>query len=121
MGRGNAGLKVIDAQRAAVGRLSEANNTALDHGSIPSGAILFMQTEEISDIISAGIQAGGVQQHERQEREGTRFLRGWMLRDQGNQPNGFSAEFLPDEAVTDGGFVSFVEKQVERVQHAAES
>ena len=92
----------------------------MDHGLIPRGAVLLVQTQEIAGVVGAGVQAGGVEQHEREQGVGARLLCSGMLCDQGDEPDGFLAKFLAHEALAHGGFVAFVEKQVERVQHAIE-
>src|SRR6476469_1897156 len=43
-----------------------------------------------------------------------------MFRQQETQANGFAAKILLDQAIAARGFVTFVEKQVERLQHVAE-
>ena len=85
VGGGDACLDVIDAEGESLSGEVEAGDAALDHRMVPVGAILLMQAQEIARIIGASGQAGGVEQHQGEQRKGARLSRGGMLCEQGDE------------------------------------
>ena len=82
MRRDDAAFDVIDAQRLALRCVAQAEDATLDHGLIPRAAVLLVQKEEVSGVVGAGIEAGGIEEHKREEGVCARLLCSGMLCDE---------------------------------------
>jgi hypothetical protein len=119
--RSDGGLKVILAHGVAGGGETKVVDAALNHRLVPTRTILLVQTEDISSGVGARTQTAGIEQHEREERVGLGQARGGMLEEQQGEADGFVAKIRAHQVLAARGFVAFIEKQVDRSEHAAQT
>lgn len=84
---------------------------------IPQRAVLRGEGEEVTAVIGAGGEAGGLQIEERGEGVDGGALGGGVAGEERDEADGLVAEVFAEKAVAGGGRVAFVEHEVE---HAAD-
>jgi hypothetical protein len=117
MNCGDPGLRVIFGNFISTGGTSEVQYAAGNHTTMPFSAVLFFETEQISFIIDASWETGGVQQHQSGECVDFGKIADGMSGERGNEPDRFVTEFFADSFSAAGGFVTFVEEEIQSLQN----
>src|SRR5438067_456441 len=109
-------LKMICTQLLPGGGHAQMLHAAGDQHLIPNRTILLLEPKYVSLRICSCRQARGVEQHQRDQGVSARLISGRMFRQQRPQTNRFMTKFFSDQMIAAGSLVTFVEKQVERLQ-----
>ncbi len=88
---------------------------------VPLRAVLIVERQQIAGLIDAGGEARAREKHEREQSVTARSISGRVRHQQCGQEDRFLAKFLAEQAIARGGFVAFVEKEIERREDAVEA
>src|SRR5437588_4939470 len=115
------GLKMICTQFVAGGGYAQMLHAVGDQRLIPARTILLLEPKYVPLSIGSRRQARGVEQHQRDQGVSARLISGRMFRQQRPQTNRFMTKFFSDQMIAAGCLVTFVEKQVERLQNSIQA
>ncbi len=120
MAGGDGGLDLVRPGLPAAEGGVEHGHALFDAGPVPPGAVLVLEGHELAGGVDAGRPAGVVEEHERQQSEGLRFV-GHELGQGAGQTDGLGAQARPHQVGAGRGRVALVERQVQHGQHRGRS
>src|SRR5215467_9041869 len=105
-------LELIGTDSSQANRPIHQPKTLRDLVVIPARTILFFQSHQLTAAVYAGVSARVLQQHQSQQAQVLRFVP-HQLAEYAAQADSFGTEILPDEILSGGCGVAFIEDQVD--------